>query len=30
MGSVGLFILALLISQFLPEYEPWMVIPGLA
>lgn len=28
MGSVGLFIFALLISQFLPEFEPWMVILG--
>lgn len=28
MGSVGLFIFALLISQLLPEYEPWMVILG--
>src|SRR5438270_2544455 len=28
MGSVGLFIFALLISQLLPEYEPWIVILG--
>ena len=28
MGSVGLFIFALLVSQFLREFEPWMVIGG--
>ena len=28
MGSVGLFIFALLVSQFLRELEPWMVIGG--
>lgn len=28
MESVGLFIFALLISELVPEYDPWMVILG--
>lgn len=28
IGSLGLFVFALIVSQFLPEHTPWLVLPA--
>lgn len=28
LGSIGLFVFALVVSQFLPQHTPWLVLPS--